>query len=356
MADKLFDDLALPSVSMTRGVQRSTHRALLYAAGLSPQDIRRPLIGVVNSFNELVPGHVHMQSLCEAIKAGVIEAGATPLEFPSIAICDGLCTGMEGMRMPMPSRELIADSIEAMMTAHALDAMVLLTNCDKITPGMLMAAARLNVPAIVVTGGPMDTGCHAGRSIGYTDLMEAEALVVRGLLSEAELEEMVAEACPGPGSCNMLGTANTMTAMAEALGMTLVDSALTPATHPARITLARESGHAVVDLLRKNIRPRDIMTLRALENALAVDMAIGGSTNTALHLPAIAHEAGLSLSLDAFVQAAARTPQLVLLKPAGVHFPRDLYDAGGMPALMARLCGRRPAPRRLPHRHRSHYC
>jgi dihydroxy-acid dehydratase len=215
----------LRSASMTQGLQRSTHRALLYATGLRPQDIQRPLIGVVNSYNELVPGHVHLQALCQAIKLGIAEAGGTPLEFPAIAICDGLCTGLEGMKMPMPSRELIADSIEAMMTAHALDAMVLLSNCDKITPGMLMAAARLNVPAIMVTGGPMDTGCDDGRDIGYTDLMEAEALVVRGLLAESELERMVRGACPGPGSCNMLGTANTMSAMAEALGMTLVDSA-----------------------------------------------------------------------------------------------------------------------------------
>jgi dihydroxy-acid dehydratase len=327
----------LRSASMTQGLQRSTHRALLYATGLRPQDIQRPLIGVVNSYNELVPGHVHLQALCQAIKLGIAEAGGTPLEFPAIAICDGLCTGLEGMKMPMPSRELIADSIEAMMTAHALDAMVLLSNCDKITPGMLMAAARLNVPAIMVTGGPMDTGCDDGRDIGYTDLMEAEALVVRGLLTESELERMVRGACPGPGSCNMLGTANTMSAMAEALGMTLVDSALIPATHGARVALARESGRAIVALLEQGIRPRDILTMGAFENALAVDMAIGGSTNTALHLPAIAREAGLTLDLDSFARAAASTPQLVLLKPAGVHFPRDLYDAGGIPALMASL-------------------
>ncbi|NLT74228.1 MAG: dihydroxy-acid dehydratase [Chloroflexi bacterium] len=327
----------LRSAGMTQGLQRSTHRALLFATGLRPSDLGRPLIGVVNSYNELVPGHVHMPALCQAIKLGITEAGGTPLEFPSIAICDGLCTGMEGMKMPLPSRELIADSIEAMMTAHALDAMVLLSNCDKITPGMLMAAARLNVPTIMVTAGPMEPGRHRGRPIGYTDLMEAEALVVRGILSQAELEEMVTEACPGPGSCNMLGTANTMSIMAEALGMTLSDSALIPATHGARIALARESGRAIVALLERGICPRDILTREAFENALAVDMAVGGSTNTALHLPAIAREAGLELELEAFARSAARVPQLVLLKPAGTHFASDLYRAGGVPSLLSSL-------------------
>jgi dihydroxy-acid dehydratase len=327
----------LRSDAMTRGLQRTTHRALLYAMGLRPEDLGRPLIGVVNSFNELVPGHVHLQPLCQAAKQGIAEAGGVPFEFPSIAICDGLCTGLDGMRMPMPSRELIADSIEAMMTAHALDALVLLTNCDKITPGMLMAAARLNVPAIVVTGGPMDTGCHGDEPAGYTDLMEAEARVVRGLMTEAELEQFARTACPGPGSCNMLGTANTMTIMAEALGMTLPDAALIPATHGARLALARASGRQIVALHATSIRPRDILTRAALENALAVEMAIGGSTNTALHLPAIAHEAGIALTLDDFAASARRTPQLALLKPAGTHFPRDLYDAGGVPALLAEL-------------------
>jgi dihydroxy-acid dehydratase len=244
---------------------------------------------------------------------------------------------MEGMKMPMPSRELIADSIEAMMTAHALDGMVLISNCDKITPGMLMAAARLNVPAIMITGGPMDTGCHDGDSVGYTDLMEAEARVVRGALSEAEMEAMTHAACPGPGSCNMLGTANTMSIMAEALGMTLVNSATIPATHGARTALARETGRRAVDLVLEGVCPRDIMSEAAFGNALAVDMAIGGSTNTALHLPAIAREAGLSLGLEAFAAAAARTPQLVLLKPAGIHYPRNLYDAGGIPALLSEM-------------------
>lgn len=322
------------SAAMTEGLTRATHRGLLYAMGLDGESLRKPLVGVVNSFNELVPGHVHLQPLCQAIKLGVAEAGGVPLEFPAIAICDGLCTGLEGMKMPMPSRELIADSIEAMARAHGLDALVLLSNCDKVTPGMLMAAGRLNIPAVLVTGGPMDTGCQGASPACYVDLIQSEALVARGEMTLEELAQFERTATPGPGSCNMLGTANTMNILAEALGMAPTDSGLTPATFGARVALARQAGRLVIALLRHGILPRDIMTSAAFENALAVDMAIGGSTNTALHLPAIAHAAGLSLGLDALAAAAARTPQLVHIKPSGPHFPRDVYDAGGVPALM----------------------
>ncbi|MBC7235528.1 MAG: dihydroxy-acid dehydratase [Chloroflexi bacterium] len=325
------------SARLTKGITRATHRSLFYAMGWQPRHLDQPLVGVVNSFNELVPGHVHLQTLCQAIKMGVAEAGGTPLEFPSIAVCDGLATGLEGMKMPMPSRELIADSIELMVTAHALDALVLLTNCDKITPGMLMAAARLNIPAIMVTGGPMDTGCFRGKPACYTDLMEAEASVIHGRMSEEELAEFERTANPGPGSCAMMGTANTMAILAEALGMTLTDSAMTPAFFGARVALARETGRQIVALHQEGILPRDILTEEAFENALAVDMAIGGSTNTALHLPAIAHEAGLELPLERFAEMAERVPHLTLLKPAGRHFARDLYDAGGIAALMNEL-------------------
>jgi dihydroxy-acid dehydratase len=327
----------LRSSTLTKGTQRATHRSLFYSMGWLPDNLNKPLVAVVNSFNELVPGHIHMQPLCQAIKLGIAESGGTPLEFPSIAVCDGLATGLDGMRMPMPSRELIADSIELMITAHALDAMVLLTNCDKITPGMLMAAARLNIPAILVTGGPMDTGCFRGGKACYTDLIEAEAAVTRGRMSEQELEGLEHTANPGPGSCAMMGTANTMTILAEALGMTLTDSALTPSHFGARVALARASGHAIIELHRRGILPRDIMTMEALENALAVDMAIGGSTNTTLHLPAIGREAGLSLTWDAFSKASERTPQLARIKPAGSYFARDLYDAGGVAAIMTEL-------------------
>jgi dihydroxy-acid dehydratase len=282
----------------------------------------------------LVPGHVHLQPLCQAIKLGIAEAGGTPLEFPCIAICDGLATGHKGMKMPMVSREIIADSIELMITAHAFDAMVLLTNCDKITPGMLMAAGRLNIPAIAVSGGPMEAGCYHGTRVCYTDLIEAEGLVERGNMSHEELAEFELAADPGPGSCAMMGTANTMNMLTEAMGMTMTDGALTPATHGSRIALARKAGHLIIELHSNNILPRDIMTMEAFENAIVVDMAIGGSTNTCLHLPAIAHEVGIELTMDRFAQIAERTPHLVLLKPAGKYFAQDMYQAGGIPALI----------------------
>jgi dihydroxy-acid dehydratase len=322
---------------MTEGVDRATHRSLLYSMGWRPEDLKKPLVAVVNSFNELMPGHVHLQPLCQAIKLGIAEAGGTPLEFPSIAVCDGLATGHAGMRMPMVSRELIADSIELMITAHAFDAMVLLTNCDKVTPGMLMAAGRLNIPAILVSGGPMEAGCFQGRRVCYTDLIEAEGLVERGEMSVEELAAFEQAANAGAGACALMGTANCMNMLAEALGMTMSDGALTPATHGARVALARQAGHLIMELHARNLLPRDIMTREAFENAIAVDMAIGGSTNTCLHLPAIAHEVGLELGMEQFEQVASRTPHLVLLKPAGRHFPQDMYHAGGIPALLNEL-------------------
>jgi len=319
---------------ITEGVDRATHRSLFYAMGWEPGDLKKPLVAVVNSFNELVPGHVHLQPLCQAIKLGIVEAGGTPLEFPSIAICDGLATGHAGMRMPMVSREMIADSIDLMITAHAFDAMVLLTNCDKITPGMLMAAGRLNIPAIVVSGGPMESGCFQGRRVCYTDLIEAEGSVTKGEMSQEELAQFEQAANPGPGSCAMMGTANTMNMLTEALGMTLPDGALIPATYGARVALARRAGRQIIALHRARILPRDIMTVEAFENAIAVDMAIGGSTNTCLHLPAIAHEVGIELTMDCFARIAEETPHLVLLKPAGKYYAQDMYEAGGIPALM----------------------
>ena len=330
----------LRSSLVTQGVDRATHRSLYYAMGWEPKHLKKPMVGVVNSFNELVPGHVHLNSLSQAIKLGVAEAGGTPLEFPSIAICDGIATGHEGMRMPMLSREMIADSIELMVKAHALDAMVLLSNCDKITPGMLMAAARLNIPAVLITGGPMATGDFDGQPVCYTDLIEAEGRVERGLMTPSELEEFEQSANPGPGACALMGTANCMNILSEALGMTMPDGALTPAVTGKRIALARQAGRMVIDLLKANILPRDIMTLEAFENAIAVDMAVGGSTNSCLHLPAIAHQAGLELTPEHFKRIAARTPHLTLLKPAGKFFPADLYRAGGVPALMNQLAGK----------------
>jgi dihydroxy-acid dehydratase len=339
MPDRETSRGPLRSSLITEGVDRATHRSLFYAMGWEPGDLKKPLVAVVNSFNELVPGHVHLQPLCQAIKLGIAEAGGTPLEFPSIAICDGLATGHAGMRMPMVSREMIADSIELMITAHALDAMVLLTNCDKITPGMLMAAGRLNIPAIVVSGGPMEAGCFQGRRVCYTDLMEAEGAVVKGEMSREELAQFERAANPGAGSCAMMGTANTMNMLAEALGMALPDGALIPATYGARVAMARQAGRQIVQLHRDRILPREIMTMAAFENAIAVDRAVGGSTNTCLHLPAIAHAVGIELTMDRFACISEQTPHLVLLKPAGKYYAQDMYEAGGIPALMNEMIG-----------------
>ncbi|MEW6264505.1 MAG: dihydroxy-acid dehydratase [Thermodesulfobacteriota bacterium] len=327
----------LRSSAITQGLDRATHRSLFYSMGWRKAHLEKPLIAVVNSFNELMPGHIHLNPLAQAVKLGIAEAGGTPLEFPSIAVCDGIATGHAGMKMPMISRELIADSIELMITAHGLDAMVLITNCDKVTPGMLMAAGRLNIPAVVLTGGPMDTGCFQGRRICYTDLIEAEGRVEKGEMAPEDLAEMEKAANIGPGACALMGTANSMNILTEALGMTLPDGALTPATYGARIALARESGQRIMELHRNNILPRDIMTLPALENAIAVDMAVGGSTNSCLHLPAIAREVGIEITMDLFARTAEKIPHLTLLKPAGQHFPKDFYEAGGVAALMAEL-------------------
>jgi dihydroxy-acid dehydratase len=325
------------SETITEGIDRATHRSLFYSMGWQPKDLKKPLVAVVNSFNELMPGHIHLNPLVQAIKLGIAESGGTPLEFPCIAVCDGIATGHEGMRMPMVSREMIADSITLMITAHAFDAMVLVSNCDKVTPGMLMAAGRLNIPTVIVTGGPMDTGCYKGQRVCYTDLIEAEGVVQRGQMTLQELAEFEQSANVGPGACSLMGTANCMNMLTEALGMTPTDGALIPATWGKRVALARDAGRLVMELHAHDVRPRNIMTAEAFENAISVDMAIGGSTNTTLHLPAIAREVGLSLSLEIFRKIAAQTPQLVLLKPAGQFFPKDMYNAGGLAALMVEL-------------------
>ena len=327
----------LRSSEVTQGLDRATHRSLFYSMGWHPAHLQKPLVAVVNSFNELMPGHIHLNPMAQAIKLGIAEAGGTPLEFPSIAVCDGIATGHTGMKMPMISRELIADSIELMITAHGLDAMVLLTNCDKVTPGMLMAAGRVNIPTVIFVGGPMDTGCFQGRRICYTDLIEAEGKVERGEMTPEDLAKMEKVANIGPGACALMGTANCMNILTEAMGMTLTDGALTPATYGARIALARESGRRIMELHQENILPRAIMTSHAFENAIAVDMAIGGSTNSCLHLPAIAREVGLEISMELFSRIAEKTPHLTLLKPAGQYFPRDLYEAGGVAAVMNEL-------------------
>lgn len=320
----------------TKGLERATHRGLYYSMGFLPEDLDKPLIAIVNPHNETMPGHVHLDTIAKAVREGVLAAGGTPIEFPTIGICDGIAQGNYGMHYPLASRELIADSIECMMNGHSYDAMVLVTGCDKVTPGMLMAAARLNIPTISIGSGPMDTGYCGGKEVGYTDLMEASGAVQRGIMTMEELEELEHSALPGCGACNLLGTANSMNFLAEALGMALPGSTL-PATSAKRIALAKITGKKILELYRKNIKPRDILTSEAFYNALLVDMAIGGSSNTVLHLAAIANEANIEFDFNMLEEIASETPHLVKLKPAGDHFPIDLDRAGGIAAVMKEL-------------------
>jgi len=329
----------MPSDKIKRGPERAAHRSLLKAMGYSDREIAAPWVGVVNAWNELVPGHIHLDRMAAAAKAGILAAGGTPMEFPSIGVCDGLAMGHAGMHYSLPSRELIADSIETMALAHQLDALVLITNCDKITPGMLMAAARVNVPAVLLSGGPMLAGRAGERTLDVNSVFEAVGTFKDGRLSEDGLREIEDRACPGCGSCSGLFTANSMNCLAEALGMALPGNGTVPAVDARRVRLAKAAGEAVMDLLARGIRPRDIMTGEAFFNALAVDMAIGGSTNSILHLQAIAHEAGLSLSLEAAEAVSCRTPNLCRISPSGAHHVEDLDAAGGVPAVMKELAG-----------------
>lgn len=321
-----------------KGSTRAAHRSLFNALGLTKTELKKPLIGVVNSFNELIPGHMHLREIAEAAKTGVWQAGGVPVEFPAIGICDGIAMGHDGMKYPLPSRELIADSVEAMTIGHGLDGLVMVTNCDKITPGMLMAAARLNIPTVVVSGGPMLAGRYQGRSVSVSTSFEAAGLFEAGKINGEELENMEKANCPGCGSCAGLFTANSMNCMTEALGMGLVGNGTIPAAFTgARRALAREAGVTVVDLVARDIKPRDIMTMKAFENAIAVDMGIGGSSNTVLHLTAIAYEAGLELPLELFETMSAKTPYLTKLSPGGSHHMEDLNEAGGISAVMKEL-------------------
>ncbi|MDR3560420.1 MAG: dihydroxy-acid dehydratase [Negativicutes bacterium] len=321
-----------------KGSTRAAHRSLFYAMGYTPEDLAKPLIGVVNSFNEIIPGHFHLRDIAEGAKLGVTAAGGTPVEFPAIGICDGIAMGHDGMKYPLPSRELIADSIEAMARGHAFDGLVLIPNCDKIVPGMLMAAARLNIPAVVVSGGPMMAGRYQGRDISVSTMFEAAGLYEAGKISAEELDTMEKAACPGCGSCAGLFTANTMNCLTEALGMGLPGNGTIPAAHSgARRALAKKAGQVAVELVNKNIRPRDIMTRQAFENAIVVDMGVGGSSNTVLHLPAIAYEAGIELPLELFDAISAKTPYITKMSPAGSHHLQDLNEAGGISAVMKEL-------------------
>jgi dihydroxy-acid dehydratase len=322
---------------MKKGLEKAPHRSLFKALGLTDEEINRPLVGIANSANEIIPGHIHLDKIVEAVKAGVRMAGGTPIEFSTIGVCDGIAMNHEGMKYSLASRELIADSIEVMAIAHPFDALVLVPNCDKIVPGMLMAAMRLNIPSIVISGGPMLAGKFSGRAVDLISVFEGVGRVARGEWTEKQLKELEDCACPGCGSCAGMFTANSMNCMAEALGMALPGNGTIPAVSAARMRLAKLAGLKVMELLRKNLRPRTIATLNAFKNAMAVDMALGCSTNTVLHLPAIAHEAGIELNLDLFNTVSDQTPHLCFLSPAGPHHVEDLDAAGGVPAVMSEL-------------------
>jgi len=320
-----------------RGLTRSPQRAILKCLGLTDTDLDKPFIAVVNSYSEIVPGHIHLRRIAECVKQGIRAAGGVPFEFNTIAICDGLAMGHVGMHYSLPSRELIADSVEVMVQANQFDGMVLVTNCDKITPGMLMAAARLNIPSIVVTGGPMLSGRLRGRIVDVTSIFEAIGEVKAGKLSQEELKMIEDRAFPSCGSCNGMYTANTMACITEAMGMTLPGCATALAVSSAKTRIAKESGEKIVELAEKNIRPRDIMTIEAFENAIIVDMALGGSTNTVLHLKAIAKEAGVDLPLSLFDEYGRKIPHLCDMRPSGPHDLQELDEAGGIPAVMKEL-------------------
>lgn len=326
------------SQKMKCGMEKAPHRSLLYALGLTREEMNRPFVGVVNAANEIVPGHLHLDSIARAVKAGVRVAGGTPFEFPVIGVCDGLAMNHEGMRFSLPSREFIADSIEIMARAHAFDALVFIPNCDKCVPGMLMAMLRLNLPSLLISGGPMLPGnAGPGKKADLITVFEAVGKASKGEISEKELARLEERACPGCGSCAGMFTANSMNSLSEALGVALPGNGTIPAVSAARIRLAKTAGMKVMELIAKDIRPRDIVNPASISNAIAVDMALGCSTNTVLHLPAIFGEANLKIGLELFDEISRKSPNLCKLSPAGRHYMVDLDNAGGIPAVMAEL-------------------
>ena len=324
---------------MKSGVDRIPHRALFRALGLTDEELSRPIIGVVSAKNEIIPGHMHLDKISEAVKAGIRMAGGTPIEFPAIGVCDGIAMNHDGMFYSLPSREHIADSVEIMANAHPFDGLVFIPNCDKIVPGMIMAALRLNIPAIFCSGGPMMPGSANGKQVALTDAFEAPGAVRTGKMTEAEAAEIVEHSCPGCGSCAGMFTANSMNCMTEILGLGLPGNGTIPAVESQRILLAKHAGMKILDLIKDDIRPRDIVTEKAIKNGLAADMALGCSTNTMLHLPAIAHEAGLEFDLEGVNAVSDSVPHIVKLNPAGVHCLVHLNNAGGLSAVMKRLDG-----------------
>ena len=329
----------MKSDAIKKGVERAPHRSLLYALGCTREEIDKPFIGIVNSFTDIVPGHIHLRQIAEAVKEGVRAGGGVPFEFNTVAVCDGIAMNHAGMKYSLPSRELIADSVEIMAEAHAFDALVFIPNCDKIIPGMLMAAVRLNLPAIFVSGGPMLAGNLDGKKIDLNTVFEGVGAFAAGTMTEAELTQIEQQACPGCGSCAGMFTANTMNCLTEVLGMGLPGNGTIPAVDARRRALARKAGEQIMKLLAADIRPRSIITADAIFNAFTVDMALGGSSNSVLHLMAIANEAGVDFKLPMVNEISQRTPYLCSLRPIGPHHIEELYVAGGIPAIMGELKG-----------------
>ncbi|MGP1369261.1 MAG: dihydroxy-acid dehydratase [Treponema sp.] len=336
----------MKSDNAKKGNARAPHRSLFYAMGYTDEELERPLIGVCCAKNEIIPGHIELDRISDAVKAGIRMAGGTPIEFPAIGVCDGIAMGHEGMKYSLVTRELIADSIECVAKAHQFDALVLIPNCDKIVPGMLMAAARLNLPTVVVSGGPMmpghlpyadKTNPYSGKNLSLSDMFEAVGSLAAGKISEAQLKELEYAACPGCGSCSGMFTANSMNCLTEVLGLGLPGNGTLPAISGRRIALAKHAGMQVMEMLEKGITARQMMTLDGFKNALAADMALGCSSNTILHVPAIAHEAGISLDLHIINEISSNTPNLCHLAPAGHTFMNELDDAGGVQAVLAEL-------------------
>lgn len=327
----------MKSDAVTKGIQQAPHRSLFNALGMTKEEMERPLVGIVCSYNEIVPGHMNLDKIADAVKMGVAMAGGTPVLFPAIAVCDGIAMGHVGMKYSLVTRDLIADSTECMAMAHQFDALVMIPNCDKNVPGLLMAAARINVPTVFVSGGPMLAGRVKGKKTSLSSMFEAVGAFSAGMLTEEEVEEFENKACPTCGSCSGMYTANSMNCLTEAIGMGLKGNGTIPAVYSERIKLAKHAGMKVMELLEKKIRPRDIMTEKAFLNALTVDMALGCSTNSMLHLPAIAHEVGIDLNLDIANEISAKTPNLCHLAPAGHTYIEDLNEAGGVYAVMKEL-------------------
>ncbi|HOJ58787.1 MAG TPA: dihydroxy-acid dehydratase [bacterium] len=322
---------------MKTGVEKGPHRSLWYAAGLSKRDLDKPIIGIANSFNEIIPGHIELNKISNAVKRGVLMSGGTPVEFNTIGVCDGIAMNHLGMRYSLVSREIIADSVEIMAQAHPFDGLVLVSNCDKITPGMLMAAARLNIPTVLVTGGPMLAGYERGQAVDLNTIFERIAPAKTGKLSPEAFEETCCTACPGAGSCSGMFTANSMSCLSEALGIALPGNGTIPAVFSDRIRLAQWAGIQIMEMVQRNITARDILTHQAFLNAIALDMAFGGSTNTSLHLPAIAHEAGVDITLKDFNAISEKTPHICSMAPAGPYHLEDLDRAGGVSSILKTL-------------------